>query len=344
MEIEKKENFEPKYLEYLTDLTKDAYSHSYFDNAFTVFKTINNLLYLIYVNIYNSIVCYDLNNNQKINEIKSNQTYIKNFRHQTDINNKRDLLISISNNNIKLWNVNNCECILDLQDIYNDDNINSACFLNDNSQIYIVVCGSNFPKEPEPIKVFDFHGRNIKEINNSNDSKIFIDTYYSNEYLENYIIVGCKGFAKSYNYNKNMLYHIYSNFNEHSVISIVIINDDNIEKLIESSQDRNIRIWNFHTGLLLNKIEVKSQILYGICLWDNEFLFVGCFDNTIKLINLKNGEIIKELSGHKNSIITIKKVNIPKYGECLISKGNKNDQYKLWVYFSKFNCKKNNTI
>ena len=340
MEKEIKNNFEPKYIEYLTDLTKDAYSNSYFDNAFTVFNTINNLLYLIYVNIYNSIVCYDLNNNKKINEIKSNQTYIKNFRHQTDINNKRDLLISISNNNIKLWNVNNCECILDLQDIYNDDNINSACFLNDNSQIYIVVCGSNFPKEPELIKVFDFQGRNIKEINNSNDSKIFIDTYYSNGYLENYIVVGCKGFAKSYNYNKNILYHKYSNFNEHLVISIVIFSDENIEKLIESSQDRNIRIWNFHTGLLLNTIEVKSQILYGICLWDNGFLFVGCFDNTIKLINLKNGKIIKELYGHKNSIITIKKVNIPKYGECLISKGNKNDQYKLWVYLGKLNCKK----
>ena len=61
--------------------------------------------------------------------------------------------------------------------------------------------------------------------------------------------------------------------------------------------------------------------MYGICLWDVNNLFVGCVDKTMKLININNGKIIKSLSGHREEVITIKKVIHPKYGECLISYG-----------------------
>ena len=50
-------------------------------------------------------------------------------------------------------------------------------------------------------------------------------------------------------------------------------------------------------------------------------LFVWYDDNTVKLINIDNGKIIKNLSGHKEEVVTIKKLIHPKYGECLISYG-----------------------
>ena len=62
-------------------------------------------------------------------------------------------------------------------------------------------------------------------------------------------------------------------------------------------------------------------MLFGICLWDVNNVFVGCQDNTMKLININNDKIIKSLSGHREEVITIKKVIHPKYGECLISYG-----------------------
>jgi len=73
-----------------------------------IFNSINNILFLIYINkVYNNIILYDINNKNKINEIKvAHDDYIAGFRHYLDIN-KRDLLMSISseNNNIKLWDI-----------------------------------------------------------------------------------------------------------------------------------------------------------------------------------------------------------------------------------------------
>ena len=66
-------------------------------------------------------------------------------------------------------------------------------------------------------------------------------------------------------------------------------------------------------------------------MWNNEYIFIGCDDNTIKLIELKNGIIIKELKCHYNKVISIKTIIHPKYGKCLISQGVKNDCIKLWI-------------
>ena len=82
-----------------------------------------------------------------------------------------------------------------------------------------------------------------------------------------------------------------------------------------------ILIWNFHSGKLLNKIKVINDYLRSICLWNSDFLFVGCYDNSIKLIGLNEGNIIKSFYGHNEPVITIKKIICPEYGECLITQG-----------------------
>ena len=84
---------------------------------------------------------------------------------------------------------------------------------------------------------------------------------------------------------------------------------------------------------MIKKIIVGNDLLNGICLWNNNFLFVGCKDSTIKLVSLKKGKIIKDLNGHNNSVLTLKKINHPKYGECLLSQGKENDQIKIWINF-----------
>ena len=58
---------------------------------------------------------------------------------------------------------------------------------------------------------------------------------------------------------------------------------------MESFFDGIFRIWNFHTGLLLNKIKVNDKGLRGICLWNDNYIFIGCDDKNIKLIELENG-------------------------------------------------------
>ena len=192
--------------------------------------------------------------------------------------------------------------------------------------------GKNF----ESIKVFDFNGKKIKEINDSKDNTIFIDSYYDNKVSENFIITGNIGHAKSYDYTNNKIYHTYIDIKdkdkENRDHDSLIINDkEDIIKLIDSCEDGNIRIWDFHKGLLLKKIKIKKCDLHGICLWNKDYLFVATNnEQKIILIDLKTGIIIKYLIGHNKRVLTIKKIIHPKYGECLISQNHKDSEIKLW--------------
>ena len=323
-------NLIPKNIQSINNFINDAYAQYIKDNSFIAFKSIYNILFLIYSTKNKSIIIYNIINNRKINEIKNaHNEYITNFRHYLDNINKRDLILSISldDNNIKLWNINNFECLLNLLNVNKSGGLHSACFLNDNNQIYIITSHEAFDFF-EPIKVFDLKGNKIKEINNSNEKTNFIDIYFDIKLSKNYIITGNKGYAKSYEYNENKVYHKYYDNDKESHSSIII---NNKEELIESSFSGHIRIWNFHTGELLNKIKVNEKSLISICLWNNEYLFVGCEDKTIKLIELKKGLIINTLKGHKKDVICIKKISHPKYGECLITQGWESDGIKIWI-------------
>ena len=120
-------------------------------------------------------------------------------------------------------------------------------------------------------------------------------------------------------------------------MSIIIVDRKKIIKMIESSCKGIIRIWDFHSAKLLNIINVINGWLNSICLWNEDYLFVGCYDCTIKLIELQKGKIITNLKGHKNRILTIKKIIHPKYGECLVSQDSEESEIKLWNISNKIN-------
>ena len=350
-EINKKDNLLNEYknfkasfnnLKFEKDLTKDSYVYLVQDNTFVVFKSINNILYIIYSNEKKSIILYNLIDNKKMNEIKNaHNNYVTNFRYYLDKMNKRDLVISISaqDNNLKLWNINNLECLLNIQKIYNNGILSSACIINDNNQNFIVTCNFNI-WDSESIKVFNLNGEKIKEIrdnsnddfNDNNDRTFLIDIYYDNKYSKNYIIAGNWGFIKSYNYNTTKIYHKYCDNDKRTHYNFIITKKEKITLLIESGGDGNIRIWNFNSGLLLNKFKVCDKVneLRSICLWNNEYLFVG-FCETIEIINFKTGKIIKGLICDNFRVNSIKKITHPKYGECLIVQGLKNEQIKLLI-------------
>jgi len=324
-----------KNIKLLYNISNDSYVNSTLDNSFVVFKSINYILYLIYSNKNKSIICYDLNEKRKIKELKHyHNEYISNFRHYLDEVNKRDLIMSISgeDNNIKIWNINNWECILNLTNINKQGVLYSSCFLNQNNNIYIITSNFYIKGKSESIKIFDFNGQQIKEIKDSNEPTFLIDTYYDNISSKYYIITGNFNYSKSYDYEKNNIYHKYNDNNSgRHIVSIIITNNKGIIKLIESCVDGIIRIFNFHSSLLLDKIIMNSIALYGICLWNEDYLFVGCSDKTIKIVEIKKKLIVKSLTGHNNYVTTIKKIIHPEYGECLISQNWVESEIKLWT-------------
>ena len=330
----------PINLKFSFQITNDSYGCFDLDNTFTVFTTIHNKINLVYSTKNKSIVCYDLNNFKKIAEIKNHhKKYITNLRHFQDIYNRQDLIISISDrdNNLRLWNIYNWECILNIPNINNSGYICSSYIINDDNQNYILSTNYNMLEQldiSEPIKIFNFKGEKINEINDSNKKTFFIDTYYDSDNLINYIITGNLYYVKSYNYNINQVYHKYYDSDTGCHISIIVYNEEGIIKLIESCSDGNIRIWDFHSAELINKIRVDDDWLFGICLWNKQYLFVGCKDKTIRLVDIKDRYIIKYLEGPNSGVFTIKKINHPNFGECLLSQGYEGDQIKMYSYQS----------
>ena len=331
--LKNKNNTIPQNLKLKLNISDYPYASSTLDNSFSLFKSINNIFYLIFYSINNTIVSYNLESLQIISEIRSEN--ISNFRHFLDKLNKRDLLLSISfrNNNLFIFDILNFECILKISKVNNIGWLYSACIFTENNQNYIITNNYSLESNPDALKIFDFNGNKIKEMKNSDENSYFIDTYYDKVLLKNYIVVGNAGYVKSYDFLKNELYHKYYDNSNKSHPSIVINDNDIIIKLIESSNDGNIRIWNFHTGQLLDKINTGDEYLTGICLWDNNYLFVACGDGgegTIKLIDLNKKAIINIQSNYSDEVLTIKKIILHDNIDYLISQSLGKEGINIW--------------
>ena len=337
----------PERITYLRDVTKDSFSYFYLDNTFIVFTSFQNIFTLIYATKEKSIVSFDLINYKKINEIRgAHEELITNIRHIKDNSNKRDLVLSVSyDSNIKLWDYNNLEYLNEVKNIYKNGYLFSACFLNDKNKLYIIA--GNYSENNDTLKVYDLKGNYIKQINDSYGSTSFINSFYDSRNSKNYIITGNIGCVKSFDFNKNKLYHIYSeeDYNDHCSVIINCNIYNKIIRLIESSGDGTIKIWNFHSGILMKRINIiYNKRVLGLCLWSDNYIFVGCEDKTMKLVDIKNEEVVNNLIGNNDIVLNIKKIKHPKYGDCLISQGLKNNQIKLWIKKIKKKKKKSEKI
>ena len=303
-------------------------------NCICVFKSIEDIYYLIYTTKDNSIISYNIITNQIINKIKNvDDEALGIFDHCLDKINHRDLLLSlfIESKIIKIWNIKNFECILKLQN-FNSNECCDSCFLNISEQIYIITTANNneIYENQDKIKIYDLEGNLIKEINESNKDVTFcVITYYDKKSGINYIVTGNESDIKAYNYEKNKKYKKYIVYDKHICIkSLLIYDKEKITELIGSCSDEKIRIWNFHTGKFLHKIKIFEDYvgfferkINFLDFENDQNIFLGCSNKTIYLLNLKYGIIIDRLCIHKGEVSFVKKFKTEKYGNILISKG-----------------------
>ena len=326
----------PNKIKYIADIVLDAYGTSY-DNTFLIFKSSQNIYHLIYSNLEKSIISYNLINSKKfqiITEIKkAHEDYIDNFRYSFDSKNKRDLVLSLSSgdNDIKIWNLKNWECIFNINDIYQFGSILSACFLIDENLNYNYIIACNFFLYN--IKAIDISGNKDKnkEIENNINTNIFIDKYYDINQSKYYIIIGNNSNVSSFDFDKGSLYHTYEMINSANHKSVVIYpdNKNNLVKLFFQCKEGFILIFNFHSGDLIDKISCENDCLIGLCLWDENFIFSGGKNKSLKLIDINKREIIKKYHEHKQWICSIKAIKHEKLGQILITHGLDN-KIKLW--------------
>lgn len=120
---------------------------------------------LIYYTKKRSIIFFNLVDNKKITEIKkAHKKQIIFLGHYFNENNNRDLIISISsyNNNLKILNFNNLECIANIINIYNYGLV-SACLMKYDYSIYILTINTGSFIQEAHIKVFDLN-KKVKEM------------------------------------------------------------------------------------------------------------------------------------------------------------------------------------
>ena len=320
----------PENIKYIKDLVKK--SSIYSRDEFCLFESFNNIFYLVYISITNNsnnIIFFDLKNEQITSVIKNEHPqFINILKHYQDKKNRRDLLLTLSMDSVKLWNINNLENLFSFEKP--DRSEYQACFLNFTNDILIAM------KVPQItgsyIQIYNLKKEKIKEIKDKNakDMSLFIDSFYHNNI--SYIISCDMSSIKAYNYNKNKWTIYYGNKKEDCFLHFIITNNNNALKMIGSSHE-SIYIWNFQTGQLLNSIKGGSNRApyWKLCLWNNDSFFVGK-GGLLKLVKIKNNKlnVEKRLSGNNEFIACIKKFRHPIYGECLISKDYDGD-IKLWA-------------
>lgn len=316
----------------INNIVFDSYCPTDIDYSFAVFISVkNNNAYIIYADIHKYIYCHNLMKNQREKAIKNAHVEpISNIRYFYNKNKEYIMSISYKNRQIKIWNFNSWEEISNIKEIYPEGYLYSACFMKDNNKIYFLTSNWVDTNSADLIRVYDLQGKRVNVINGSNENVLLMEAYFDIDKYTNYIIISNRGYIKSYNYNKNEFYSKYQDSGNSSKInSFIIYKENNILKIIESSDNGTIRLWDFHRGILNYKFALEDIWFGGICLYDYNHILVGCGDKTIKLISLKIGTIVKTISGHEGKVCCIKKLNIDKFGKCFFSLG-KDNKIRIW--------------
>ena len=326
-----------------------------------VFNSIYDLILLVFVGKKTTVVAYNLIDNKKLFEIKNANETINELKHYLDKKNKRNLVASISmlQNNVKVWNFNNVECILNLDFRIGNYylNLNSICFLNNDNDIHLIIRSVDCPQN-QLIHIYNLRKEKIKEINNNKLRNYFIDTFYDDKFSKNYIIISTNADIRALDYNDNKIIKHYTPVNEQPIkvtsIKNIEINrklhfDDNhiirdvsysqgplyvivkkcgkITKLIASTKENIVKIWNFHSTELLSEINISKATIKSICLWDEENLLIGT-GGGLKLIDLNKNKHVKNFLDIVD-IVRMDICTIPKYGKCLITANYK--EMNLWL-------------
>ena len=186
------------------------------------------------------------------------------------------------------------------------------------------------------MNVYNLNNDEIEEIKYFHGITYFLKTFYNEKNNNSYIITGHYNYIISYDYNNGKQYRQYKDGKSLQHSSAIIYEKNAEVKLIESCWDGYVRIWNFDSGKLLQKIDViiyeekLKKLLTGLCLWDNDYAFVGYDGAYIILVDIKNGNVIKKLKDNDNApVLSIEKIST-NLGEYLITQEfNCNDMIVL---------------
>ena len=303
------------------------------NNSFDIFKSIFNEYLVVYGNnskLY-SIEFYDitkkkLNENLTINNAHNNR--IVNIKHYYyELKNQEFILSSSQDGTIKLWQLYSIKNLLILNHSPQRENdLRLLCemiFFNRTKNDYYIITA-----RCQEIKIWNNKGENINTY--AIGGTIFLTKYYYN--FKYYLLYGGGGQTniEIRDIENCEILHKYQRSNVCHWAEIYEINN---EKRVISADygDKFIKIFDFDTEKLIKSILIENNnFIYSFCLWNEKNILVGV-DNSIKLFNIEEGKLIKELFSGKH-FLSIFKFNHPILGDCLIANehsGEKDNQGRI---------------
>ena len=285
---------------------------------FCVFKSIENIYYLVYSKKFD-IFSYNLNDMKIQNKIAINNFenkgcyyYVHILGHLFDKVNKRDLILINTISNMLIYNFNTLEFLFSYE-----ANGSLGCLLYDKNKLYMYA--QIYDNDHYKDIFIDLKEKKVKKFP-SIIIAYFSDSYYEDDKDEWYIILGTVKNIISFKYfSENIkIYHEFSDGIEVSHVYVKIKKEKEITKLFDGSNDGYIRIWNFHTGELLNKILIcKNFRVLSFDFLDDKYIICGTSKDIIELFDIEAKKFIKKVGGCFKEPRYIKTINIPKVAQYL---------------------------
>jgi hypothetical protein len=318
--------------EFKKDITSNAPTYCSATQMFCAFKSLKGDSLSAWVTKDNTIELYDLEKDALIKSVKDAHVKdIHSCRHFVDIKNNKDLLITCSyDKSIKVWDIENLEKpLIDIQNAHSNGFIFTSCILsNEKMPENYIISGA----DDENIKIFDFNGKFLDKSVKVSDYVNLLDVYYYKREKKFCIINANSHDIRIYSFDDLKIYKTYIEKNSSSHAHVIVYEDEKEDKvlLIDSDMKGFIHIWDFDTEECLKTIFLQT-IINGICFWNEQYIACTGRDKKIKIVDIKEAKIVRLITGHEKETISVQKVNIPKYGDCLVTHG-KDGFLKVWSF------------
>ena len=320
--------------EFKKDITSNAPTYCSATQMFSAFTSLKGEALASWVTKENTIELYDLEKDALVKSVKdAHLKDIHSCRHFVDIKNNKDLLITCSyDKSIKVWDIENLEKpFIDIQNAHSNGFIFTSCILShEKMDENYIISGA----DDESIKIFDFNGKFLDKSVKVSDYVNLLDVFYYKREKKFCIINANSHDIRIYNFDDLKIYKTYIEKNSSSHAHVIVYENEKEDKvyLIDSDMKGFIHIWDFDTEECLKTIFLQT-IINGICFWNEQYIACTGRDKKIKIVDIKEAKIVRLITGHEKETISVQKINVPKYGDCLVSHG-KDGLLKIWSYLN----------
>jgi len=316
----------PQNLKFKKDITDKLQKSYTIDSVFCAFSTFDGRSYVAWGCPTFTVEVFDLLQDKLVKSLSGFNQHIYITRHFFDKATKKDYLLSTSySKSCKIWDCQDFSNILTIQNCHTGSYLYSGLLIfdpqNSDSPLALTVAPN------ENIKVWDFKGALVNQINTTTDYTYYINVWYddknNNEKNNIFLINANSKDVKIYDFRTGLVYKTFYNTEQQSAWHMCALVEYISQKpyLFESDGQGNLRVWEIETQSVFKKVSVEGINLRGICLWNELYVLVAGTDKTVKVINYMQEKLEGVLDANNNILCTLDKIHHPLHGECLFTGG-----------------------